>query len=118
MGGDLLNRVLVAVPAVAFAIGIIYAGGWVFAAGVGILVVIAVHELTVMLERAHPVRLAAMLSVLGLVVAGTAGTERQVLLALVASVPLMFALSIAGPRRVAAGSCSPTTSRTVAPSAA
>jgi phosphatidate cytidylyltransferase len=61
--------------------------------------VIAVHELTVMLERAHPVRLAAMLAVLGLVVAGTAGDERQVLLALVASVPVMFLLAVAAPRR-------------------
>jgi phosphatidate cytidylyltransferase len=99
MGSDLLARVLVAIPAVAFAIFIIYEGGWVFAAGVGILGVIAVHELTVMLERAHPVRLAAMLSVLGLVVAGTGGNERQVLLALVASVPVLFALAVAAPRR-------------------
>jgi phosphatidate cytidylyltransferase len=99
MGSDLLARVLVAIPAVAFAVFIIYEGGWVFAAGVGILGVIAVHELTVMLERAHPVRLAAMLAVLGLVAAGTGGHERQVLLALVASVPVLFALAVAAPRR-------------------
>jgi phosphatidate cytidylyltransferase len=99
MGGDLLARVMVAIPAVAFAVGIIYFGGWVFAAGVGLLGVIAVHELTVMLERAHPVRLAAMLSVIGLVVAGTAGRERQVLLALVASVPVLFLLAVVAPRR-------------------
>ena len=40
-----------------------------------------------MLARARPVRLAAMIGVLGLVVAGTAGDETQVLLALVATVP-------------------------------
>jgi phosphatidate cytidylyltransferase len=99
MGSDLFARVLVAIPAVAFAIFIIYEGGWIFAAGVGILAVIAVHELTVMLERAHPVRLAAMLAVLGLVAAGTAGSERQVLLALVASVPVMFFLAVVAPHR-------------------
>jgi phosphatidate cytidylyltransferase len=99
MGSDLLARVLVAIPAVAFAVFIIYEGGWIFAAGVGILAVVAVHELTVMLERAHPVRLAAMLSVLGLVVAGTGGNERQVLLALVASVPVLFLLAVVGPSR-------------------
>ena len=99
MGSDLLARVLVAIPAVAFAVFIIYEGGWVFAAGIGILAVVAVHELTVMLERAHPVRLAAMLSVLGLVVAGTGGNERQVLLALVASIPVLFLLSVVGPNR-------------------
>ena len=96
---DLVNRVLVAVPAVAFAILIIWQGGWVFAAGIGALAVVCVHELTVMLERARPVRLAAMLGVLGLVVAGTAGDERQVLLALAATVPLTFALAVLMPAR-------------------
>ena len=79
---DLLNRVLVAIPAVAFAVLIIWQGEWVFAAGIAALGVICVHELTVMLERARPVRLAAMLGVVGLTVAGTAGDERQVLMAL------------------------------------
>jgi phosphatidate cytidylyltransferase len=105
MGSDVLARILVAIPAIAFALFIIYEGGWIFAAGIGLLAVVAVHEATVMLERAHPVRLAAMLAVLGLIVAGTAGGERQVLLALVASVPVLFLLAVVGPRaeRVTAG---------------
>jgi phosphatidate cytidylyltransferase len=97
--GDLVNRVLVAIPAVAFAVLIIWQGGWVFAAGIGLLAVVCVHELTVMLDRARPVRLAAMLGVLGLVVAGTAGDERQVLLALVLTVPLTFLLAVLMPAR-------------------
>jgi phosphatidate cytidylyltransferase len=96
---DVINRVLVAIPAVAFAVLIIWQGGWVFAAGIGVLAVICVHELSVMLERARPVRLAAMLGVLGMVVAGTAGDERQVLLALAASVPVTFVLAVAMPQR-------------------
>ncbi len=52
---------------------IIWQGGWVFAAGIGALAVICVHELSVMFERARPVRLAAMIGVVGLVVAGTIG---------------------------------------------
>ncbi len=96
---DLLARVLVAIPAVAFAVLIIWQGEWVFAAGIAALGVICVHELTVMLERARPVRLAAMLGVIGLTVAGTAGDERQVLLALVVTVPLTFFLAIAAPQR-------------------
>jgi phosphatidate cytidylyltransferase len=96
---DLVPRILVAIPAIAFAVAIIYYGGWVFAAGVGALAVVCVHELTVMLERARPVRLAAMIGVLGLAAAGTAGDERQVLLALVATVPLMFFLAVAMPHR-------------------
>ena len=54
---------------------IIWQGGWVFAAGIGALAVVCVHELSVMFERARPVRLAAMIGVVGLVVAGTAGGE-------------------------------------------
>lgn len=96
---DLLGRVLVAIPAVAFAVLIIWQGEWVFAAGIAALAVVCVHELTVMLDRARPVRLAAMIGVVGLTVAGTAGDERQVLLALVATVPLTFFLAIAAPNR-------------------
>jgi phosphatidate cytidylyltransferase len=94
MGGDLVRRILFAVPAVAFAAFIIYEGDWIFAAGIAILGVIAVHELSVMLERAHPVRLASMLGVLGMIVAGTAGDEGSVLMALAASVPVTFWLAV------------------------
>jgi phosphatidate cytidylyltransferase len=96
---DLLPRVIVAVPAVVFAAVIIWQGEWIFAAGIAALAVVCVHELTVMLARARPVRLAAMIGVLGLVVAGTAGGDRQVLLALVCTVPLTFFLGLAGPHR-------------------
>src|SRR5215212_1234937 len=85
---DLLPRILVAIPAIAFAALIIWQGGWIFAAGAGLLALVCVHELTVMLARARPVRPAAMLGVLGLAVAGTAGGSTQVLLALVATVPV------------------------------
>jgi phosphatidate cytidylyltransferase len=96
---DLVARVLVAIPAAAFAVVIIYYGEWIFAAGIGALAVVCVHELTVMLKRAHPLRLAAMIAVLGLVAAGTAGGETQVMLALMASVPLMFLLVVLSPMR-------------------
>ena len=96
---DLIPRVLVAIPAIAFAVVIIWQGEWVFAAGIGALAVVCVHELSVMFARARPVRLAAMLCVLGLLVAGTIGDERQVLLALVVSVPVTFFLAVAMPQR-------------------
>jgi len=60
---DLLPRILVAIPAVAFAIAIIYFGEWVFAAGIAALGLVCVHELCNMFARARPVRLAAMLAV-------------------------------------------------------
>ena len=78
---------------------IIWQGEWVFAAGIGLLAVICVHELSVMFERARPVRLAAMIGVVGLTVAGTAGGETQVMLALVATLPLTFLLAVAMPQR-------------------
>lgn len=96
---DLLPRVLVAIPAVAFAIVIIWQGGWIFAAGIGALGLICVHELSIMFARARPVRLAAMLGVIALAVAGTLGDERQVMLALVASLPVVFVLAVTMPHR-------------------
>jgi phosphatidate cytidylyltransferase len=99
VGGDLVRRILFALPAVAFAAFIIYEGGWIFCAGVALLAVVAVHELSVMLERAHPVRLASMLGVLGMLVAGTAGDEGSVLMALAASVPVTFWLAVILPQR-------------------
>ncbi len=96
---DQLPRILVAIPAIAFAGVIIWQGGWVFAAGIGLLAVICVHELSIMFERAKPVRLAAMIGVVGLTVAGTAGDETQVMLALVATLPLTFFLGVALPQR-------------------
>jgi phosphatidate cytidylyltransferase len=96
---DLIPRVLVAIPAVAFAVAIIYFGDWVFAAGIAALGLVCVHELCNMFARARPVRLAAMLAVIGLTVAGTVGDERQVLLALVCSLPLTFFLAVLAPVR-------------------
>jgi phosphatidate cytidylyltransferase len=96
---DLVARIMVAIPAIVFAALIIWQGGWIFAAGIGILAVVCVHELTVMLRPARPVRLAAMIGVLGLLVAGTAGAERNVLMAFMACIPLTFALAVAMPQR-------------------
>ena len=96
---DLIPRILVAIPAIAFAVAIIYFGDWVFAAGIAALGLVCVHELCNMFARARPVRLAAMLAVLGLTVAGTVGDERQVLLALVCSLPLTFFLAVLSPVR-------------------
>jgi phosphatidate cytidylyltransferase len=97
-GSDLGLRVLAAIPAVAFAIFIIYMGGWVFAAGALLLGFVCVHELFRMYETVRPIRLAAFLALTGLAFAALEGGDRQVLLALVAFVPVMFLLGIAVPR--------------------
>ena len=97
-GSDLGLRILAAIPAVAYAIFIIVAGGWIFAAGVLVLGLVCLHELFRMYETVRPVKLAGFLALGGLAVAALEGGERQVLLALVAFVPVMFLLGLAMPR--------------------
>ena len=97
-GGDFGHRLLVALPAIAFAIFIIVSGGWIFAAGALLLGLICLHELFRMYETVRPIKLAAFLALGGLALAAQEGGERQVLLALVAFVPLLFLLGLAMPR--------------------
>jgi phosphatidate cytidylyltransferase len=94
---DLAARVLVAIPAIAFAIFIISEGGWVFAVGAGLLGLVAMHELFEMYARVKPIRLAGFLCLIALVAAGYLGDERQLMLALLAFVPVMFVLALLMP---------------------
>jgi phosphatidate cytidylyltransferase len=96
-GSDLGRRIVAAVPAIVFAVAIIVAGGWWFAAGVGILGLICLHELFRMYDRVHPVRLAAFVGALGYVVAAELGDVSDVLLVTVACFPLVFLLSLTLP---------------------
>ncbi len=98
IAADLTTRILVAIPAVAYAIFIIATGGWVFAIGILVLGFVCLHELFRMYAAVRPVRLAAFIGLAGLCVAAKMGNERQVLLALVAFVPLMFLLGTSIPR--------------------
>ena len=72
-----------AIPAIAFAIAIIYFGGAVFALGVLALGLVCISELFTMLERMKPVRIAGFLGISGLVAAAALGDANDVLLALV-----------------------------------
>src|SRR4051812_14263225 len=92
-GSDLGRRILVAIPAIAFAITIIYFGGATFALGALALGLVCIHELFTMLERMRPVRLAGFLGIGGLVAAAALGDEGSVLLALVALLPPLFLLT-------------------------
>jgi phosphatidate cytidylyltransferase len=98
-GSDLGKRILVAIPAIGFAIAIVYFGGAVFAAGALALGLVCIHELFAMLERMRPVRIAGFLGISGLVVAAAVGDDRDVLLALVAFLPVLFLLTVASPVR-------------------
>ena len=94
---DLRARLLVAVPAIAFALIIVTEGGMVFALGVFALGCACMHELYRMYERARPVRLAGFLALAGLLAAAHYGTQSQILLAAAAALPLLFGLTLAAP---------------------
>jgi phosphatidate cytidylyltransferase len=98
-GSDLGARILVAIPAIAFAVFIVASGGWILAAGAFALGVLCLHELFRMYESLRPVKLAGFIALAGLAVAAEMGGERQVLLAAVAFVPVMFLLALAMPLR-------------------
>ena len=95
---DLMARIAAAVPAIAFAIFIVVQGGWVFAAGVAALGLVALHELFEMYARVRPVRLAGFLGLIVIVVAAQLGDERQVLLATMAFFPVLFLIGLAMPQ--------------------
>jgi len=94
---DLGARIWVAIPAIAYAIFIVAAGGPVFAAGAVLLGLICLHELLRMYEAVRPIRLAGFLGLIGLAAAAHFGGEHQVLLATVAFFPLLFVVALALP---------------------
>ena len=96
---DLGGRVIVAVPAIAFAIFIVSEGGLVFTAGVIVLGLFALHELYSMMERVEPAKLAGFLALIALLLAALYGDQYQVLLVLAISVPVTFLFSLVRPHR-------------------
>jgi phosphatidate cytidylyltransferase len=96
---DLTSRIIVAIPAIAFAIAIIYFGGATFALGALALGLVCISELFTMLERMKPVRIAGFLGISGLVAAAALGDANDVLLALVAFLPVLFGLTLLSPIR-------------------
>ncbi len=95
---DLRARILVAVPAVAVALFLVITGGLIFAVGLIVLGGLCMHELFEMYERAHPVRLAGLLGLAGLLLAAEYGGQYQILLVAMAFIPVLFALTLMQPR--------------------
>ncbi len=97
-GSELRARLLAAIPAIAVALFLVIEGGAIFTFGVFVLGCICLHELYGMFARAHPVRLAGFIALAGLLVAANWGSQFQVLLVLVAALPLLFGLTVLQPR--------------------
>jgi phosphatidate cytidylyltransferase len=95
---DVRARVIAAVPAIAVALFLVIEGGLIFTLGLFVLGCICLHELYGMFDRAHPVRLAGFLALAALLLAAQYGDQFQVLLVLVAALPLLFGLTVLQPR--------------------
>jgi phosphatidate cytidylyltransferase len=102
-GSDLGARIVVAVPAIIFALFIVARGGWVFTIALIVLGIACLGELFTMLSNGHPVRLGGFLGLAGMLVAAQVGAPSSVLLALVAAVPVIFLLGLSQPRLGAPG---------------
>lgn len=97
-GGETLKRILVAIPWIAFAIAIVVAGGGVFAAAIVVIGALCMREFFTVTHDRHPVQIPGYLAVVALVIAAYFGGPSQVLIVLVAAVPVLFVFSV-DPRR-------------------
>ena len=96
---DLAPRVIVALPAILFAIFIVWQGAEVFAVGLVLLGVIALGELYLLMGRVRPPALAGFLTLAALIAAALYGEQRHVVIVLVAAFPVTFVLAVLRPRR-------------------
>jgi phosphatidate cytidylyltransferase len=90
-GGETMRRILVAVPAIVFAIAITVAGDWVFTLAMIAIGVLCLREYLELTSTARPLAIPAYAAVAAMVVAAHIGTSYSVLLVFAASFPLLFA---------------------------
>jgi phosphatidate cytidylyltransferase len=90
-GGETLRRILVAVPAIIFAIAITVAGGIVFMLAMIAIGVLCLREYLDMTSTARPLAIPAYAAVIAMVVAAHFGSSYNVLLIFAASFPVLFA---------------------------
>ncbi|HEX8158984.1 MAG TPA: phosphatidate cytidylyltransferase [Solirubrobacteraceae bacterium] len=93
-GSELSGRLLVAVPAIAYAITIIALGGIWFALGILALAIVCLGELFDLYAGVEPVRLAGFVGIAGLIIAASVGGQLDVLLALMAFFPVLFGITL------------------------
>jgi len=86
-----MRRILVAVPAIIFAIAITIAGDWVFALAMIAIGILCLREYLELTSTARPLAIPAYAAVAAMVVAAHVGTSYSVLLVFAASFPLLFA---------------------------
>jgi phosphatidate cytidylyltransferase len=93
------QRVVQALPLIAFAGLIVGYGGPVFAAGLAALGILMLNELYRMMARARPVNLAGFLTIVALCLVALYGEREDLVLVLVAAFPVTYFLAVVRPRR-------------------
>jgi phosphatidate cytidylyltransferase len=92
--GETVKRVLVALPWIVFAIAIIVAGNYVFAAAMVLIGGFAMREYLAMTAGARPLEIPGYVAILALIVAAHFGSAFNVLMILAAIFPLLFFFGI------------------------
>ena len=90
-GGETTRRILIAIPAIIFAIAITVAGGIVFMLAMIAIGILCLREYFDLTSTARPLALPAYASVAAMVVAAHFGTSYNVLLIFAATFPVLFA---------------------------
>jgi phosphatidate cytidylyltransferase len=98
-GSDLAPRIVIAIPAIVFALVIVSEGGLVFTIGIGALGIVAMGELYSLMGRVRPPALAGFLTLAAMLGAALYGQPRHVIMVLVASFPVTFFFATLRPRR-------------------
>src|SRR4051794_38406358 len=93
-GSDLGARLVVALPAAAFASVVIYAGGIWFTLALLALAIACAGELFDLFAEVEPVRLAGFLGVTAVMLAAYFGDDFHVLLAFMATFPVLFLITL------------------------
>ncbi|HEX4345900.1 MAG TPA: phosphatidate cytidylyltransferase [Solirubrobacteraceae bacterium] len=91
---ELTSRIIVAIPAIAFASTIIALGGIWFTVAVIVLGILCLGELFDLYAEVEPVRLAGFVGVAGVILAAYLGDGFHVLLAAMAFFPVLFAVTL------------------------
>jgi phosphatidate cytidylyltransferase len=92
-GGETMRRILVAVPAIVFAIAITVAGGIVFALAMIAVGILCLREYLDLTVSVRPLAIPAYAAVVALIVAAYYGTSYSVLMILAAAFPVVFAFA-------------------------
>lgn len=98
-GGETMRRILVAVPAIVFAIAITVAGGIVFMLAMIAIGILCLREYLEMTSASRPLVIPSYAAVAAMVVAAYVGTSYSVLLIFAAAFPVLFAFGADARRR-------------------